>query len=383
MFYKVKNFSQSKFLKLKKKDAQTFLDLLKKNLKNEKFVDKSKRVLSEGEFVLFPLIQDSKKIKSLTEYIDNKFFFEIIKLESQIALDSSQSIEDILKKQIPSNIINLIPKSYDIIGHIAVVEFNRFRDLSYRKALQYKKKFAKALLLTNNAIKSIYEKKSEIQGKFRLRDLKLLKGEDKTEAIYRENNCIFNLDIKKTYFSPRLVYERKRLANCNIKAHEVIIDMFAGVGPISIQLVKNHNVQIYAFDINPIAYKYLKQNICLNNMMGQIFPFNINVTNLLNPKSDLGNELKHKASRIIMNLPEKSLKFIRVACFLMKLTGGMIHSYQFVNKPRSIEKAIENLKISLEKSQWNIDKITECRIVKPFSPKMDLVVVDSIIRPFY
>ncbi|MFX1235506.1 MAG: hypothetical protein ACFFBY_13250, partial [Promethearchaeota archaeon] len=219
---------------MKKKDAQTFLDLLKKNLKNEKFVDKSKRVLSEGEFVLFPLIQDLKKIKSLTEYIDNKFFFEIIKLESQISLDSSQSIEDILKKQIPSNIINLIPKSYDIIGHIAVVEFNRFRDLSYRKALQYKKKFAKALLLTNNAIKSIYEKKSKIKGKFRLRDLKLLKGEDKTEAIYRENNCIFNLDIKKTYFSPRLVYERKRLANCNIKAHEVIIDMFAGVGPISI-----------------------------------------------------------------------------------------------------------------------------------------------------
>lgn len=379
----MKNFNQFKFLKLKKKDAQDFLNLIKKKLKDEKFIDKSKKILSEGEFVLFPLIQDTNKIKILAEYIDNKFSFEIIKLDSYISSDNPQSIEDILKEQLPSNIIDLIPKSYDIIGHVAVVEFSRFKGLSYRKASRYKRDFAKALLLTNNTLKSIYEKKSGIKGKFRLRDLKLLTGEGKTETVYKENNCVFNLDIKKTYFTPRLVHERKRLADYNIKDHEVIIDMFAGVGPFSIQIAMDHDVQIYAFDINPNAYKYLKQNIHSNNTKGQIYPFNINVKDLLNPTNDLGNELKHKANRIIMNLPEKALKFIKVACFLMKLSGGIIHNYQFVNKPGSIEKAIENLKNSLEKSFWNIEKITQCRVVKPFSPKTDLVVVDSIIRPFY
>lgn len=377
----MKKFKQTKFIKLEKKNAQNFLNLIKKNFKNENFINKGKSTFSEREFVFFPLIEDNKKIDKLTNYIEDKFSFEIINLDSYISLGNSETIESVLKDRLPLNIFNQIPKSYDIIGHIAIVEFNRFKDLRFRKSLRYKKEFAKALLITNNNIKSIYEKKSEIKGKFRIRNLKLLEGQNNPKAIYKENNCTFNLNIKKAFFSPRLAYERKRVANYNIKDQELIIDMFAGVGPFSIQLAKNHDVQIYAFDINPVAYKYLKKNILLNNTKGKILPFNINVKKLLNSTNDLGNELKHKANRVIMNLPEKSLKFIKVACFLMKPTGGMIHNYQFVNKPRSIERAIESLKDSLEKSFWTIEKISDYRIVKSYSPEIDLVAVDSIIKP--
>lgn len=377
----MKKFKQTTFLKLEKKDAQVFLNIIKKNLKYEHFIDKGKRIFSERGFVFFPLIEDKDKVNRLTKYIEDKFSFEIINLDSYYPLNNSQTIESILKDKLPLNTFNLIPKSYDIIGHIAIVEFNRFKDLSYRKASRYKKEFAKALLITNNNIKSIYEKKSEIKGKFRLRKLKLLMGQDNPKAVYRENNCTFNINVKKAFFSPRLAYERKRVANYNFKDHELIIDMFAGVGPFSIQLAKFHDVQIYAFDINPVAYKYLKKNIILNKTKGKINPFNINVKSLLNSTSTLGNELKHKANRVIMNLPEKSLNFIKIACFLMKLKGGIIHNYQFVNKPQSKERAVESLKGSLEKYFWTIKKISDCRIVKSYSPEIDLVVIDSIIEP--
>ena len=367
---------------MNKRDAQTFLNLIKKKLKSEKFIDKSKKVISEGQFVFFPLIENKKQIEKLTKYIEPNISFEIIHRESYNSLDNSiKTIEEILKNELPPKIFKLIPKSYDIIGHIAIVEFDRFKNISYKEAIGSKKKFAKALLNANKSVKSIYEKKSKIKGRFRLRNLKLLTGKDQPHTIYKENNCIFNIDVNKTYFSPRLAYERKRLANCDIKDYELIIDMFAGVGPYSIQIAKVHDVEVYSFDINPIAYKYLKKNILLNKLKGKVNAFNINAKNLLKSTNTLGNELKHKANRIIMNLPQKALKFIDVACFLMNLSGGILHNYQIVNNQNSIELAIKNLRLALEKSFWTIEKIVDYRIVRPFSPRLDFVVVDSLIRP--
>ena len=82
-----------------------------------------------------------------------------------------------------------------------------------------------------------------------------------------------------------------------------------------------------------------------------------------------------------MNLPEKSLEFIDIACFLMKKSGGIIHSYQFCDKPNSIEKAVENLKVSLKNQKWSVENILNSKIVKAFSPKAELIVVDLEIMP--
>lgn len=383
MLIRVKKLStKSQFLKLNKKDAQTFLNLIKKKLKSEKFIDNRKKVISEGQFVFFPLIENKNQIEKLTKYIEPNIFFEIIHRESCNSLDSNlKTIGEILKNDLPPKIFKLIPKSYDIIGHIAIIEFDRFKNISYRDAIRYKKTFAKALLNTNKIVKSIYEKKSKIKGRFRLRNLKLLAGKDQPRTIYKENKCIFNLDVKKTYFSPRLAYERKRLASYDIKDHELIIDMFAGVGPYSIQIAKVHDVEVYSFDINPIAYKYLIKNILLNKMKGKVNAFNINAEELLKSTNTLGNELKHKANRIIMNLPQKTLKFIDVACFLMKLSGGILHNYQIVNSQNSIEIAIKSLCLALERSFWTVEKIIDYRIVRAYSPRLNFVVVDSLIRP--
>ena len=68
------------------------------------------------------------------------------------------------------------------------------------------------------------------------------------------------LDVKKVYFSPRLATERKRITD-QVKNNEIIVDMFAGIGPFSISIARKHKVKIYAIDINPYAYKYLKKNI--------------------------------------------------------------------------------------------------------------------------
>ena len=81
-----------------------------------------------------------------------------------------------------------------------------------------------------------------------------------------------------------------------------------------------------------------------------------------------------------MNLPEKAFDFIITACYLMKKSGGILHFYCFSKKPNPIEKAKELLKINLENLNWNIEKILNSKVVKSYSPKEDLVVLDLCIK---
>ncbi|GAG53974.1 unnamed protein product, partial [marine sediment metagenome] len=245
---------------------------------------------------------------------------------------------------------------------------------------EYKNLISRAVISVNKNIQSVFEKKSEIKGAYRLREFLYLNGKNNSETTHKENNSVFKLDIKFTFYSPRLVFERRRISNNNIQQNEVIVDMFAGVGPFSIQIAKLNSVKIHAFDVNPYAYKYLQVNIGLNKLKGKIIPYNIDIKDLLNPSNQIGQKLCGKADRVIMNLPEQSINFINVACFLMKKSGGILHFYQTSEKPNPIEKTIEELKKKLNDFNWVIVRTINSKIVKSFSPKSELVVIDLNLK---
>jgi len=114
--------------------------------------------------------------------------------------------------------------------------------------------------------------------------------------------------------------------------------------------------------------------------LGNVNPHNIDVKELIKPANDLGTILKNSSDRILMNLPEKSIEFIDIVCFLMKEEGGILHYYDFSEKPEPIEKAIEKLKKELINNNWFVEEIRESKIVKAFSPKSDLIVLDVKIK---
>ena len=370
-----------KFLMLKKRDAQHFIKSIKIKFKNVQIINKKYEILNENKYVLFPLVDNQDLLEILSEFIGETFIFKLVYRKGILNLNYKHtSLQEALKSKIPETYLGSIPQSYDIIGDIATVEFDSSCLSNSVEHIIYKKIIADAIIDVNKNVKSVFEKKSEIKGTYRLRELALLAGEDKSETYHRENDCIFKLDIKKTYFSPRLVFERRRISILNMNENEVIVDMFSGVGPFSIQIANLNNVKIYAFDINPRAYQYLKENIKLNKLKGQIFPHNINIKDLTNPGSQIGNILHNKADRIIMNLPEKALDFINTACYLMKKSGGNLHFYHFSEKPNPIDRAKELLKTELAKINWKIKKTLNSKVVKSYSPKLDLIVLDICIQ---
>lgn len=369
------------YIKVKAGDGQIFINFLKKQFRNTQIIDQKFQILHENDNILYPIIDNQVLIDHVIKLVDKEIIFDLIsKPGIPNEMYKCRNLQETLKGKIPEKYSKIIPRSYDIVGNIAIIEFDKFLDVDGNELNNYKQIIAEAISSVNKNVRTIYEKKSQIKGKYRLRELEVLYGGDKSETMHKENDCIFKVDIKNTYFSPRLVFERRRISSGSIKEAEIIVDMFAGVGTFSIQIAKENNVKIYAFDINPKAYEYLKENIELNKSKGEIIPYNIDVKDLLDRNNQLGQALSNKVNRVIMNLPENSIQYLDVARFLMKDSGGILHFYQFSDKPNPIEKSLNILENELKSLNWEIESIINSKIVKHYSPKSELVVLDLKIK---
>ena len=205
--------------------------------------------------------------------------------------------------------------SFDLIGDIAIIK-------TPADNIEAEEAIAKQILATHQGVKTVLSPTSPVKGEHRIRNLKLLGGEDKTVTKYKESGCIFSVDVEKCYFSPRLSYERKRIAT-QVLPGETIVNMFSGVGCFSIIIAKTvPKTIVHSIDINPVAYEYMIENIRLNRVYGKVYP-------ILGDSKIMIQKLEHTVDRILMPLPEKALEYLPAAVSALKKRGGWIHYYDF------------------------------------------------------
>ena len=161
------------------------------------------------------------------------------------------------------------PRAFDILGNIAIVNF-QVRPSASKITVKDKKQFANKILRENKSVKTVLEKTGKIKGRLRKISTKYLAGEKTREVLYKENGCVFRFNIDKTYFSPRLSNERKEIA-LKIKKGDEVLVMFAGVAPFSIVIAKNSGARrVVSNEINKEANKYAKLNIELNKVKDKV-----------------------------------------------------------------------------------------------------------------
>jgi tRNA (guanine37-N1)-methyltransferase len=305
-------------LKVPKNNA----DKIRRVLLDLSLLDNGMKIKRIDDYVFIPLISipNKKLMEELEIYraqiVDEKF---------EIYTKGPKSLKDILKGKIEDDKVDEIKKSFDIIGDIVILEipdeYEEYKFIIGEAALKFTKR------------RSVYRKTSEIKGIIRTRELEHLAGDDVSETVHKEFGSRLLLDVKKVYFSPRLATERRRISN-QIKDNEIVIDMFAGIGPFSISIAREHNVKIYSIDINPDAFKYLKENIDLNKLKGTIIP-------LFGDVGEVLVNLNLKSDRIIMNLPGTAWNFLDTAIKSLK-PGGTLHYYEFASEyQKPIERIIE------------------------------------------
>lgn len=251
------------------------------------------------------------------------------------------SLRDLLEDKLPEEELSLVPKGFEVIGDIAVI--NIPPSLDNKKNI-----IAEALSSHRKDIRGVLRKISKLEGEKRIGEFELLLG-DSTETIHRENDCIFHLDVAKTFFSGKLAYERSRIAE-SVKDGEDVLVLFAGVGPFLVQIKKKRNVNITGIDSNPEACAYLKKNALANNIDAGI---------ILGDANSVGNLFNRTFDRIVMPTPYGQDHFLNVSSTVLK-TGGIIHFYTFKK-----DFEIGHFKRLLEERGWQIKFTRNCGGVAP------------------
>ena len=231
--------------------------------------------------------------------------------------------------------------AFDVIGHIAITKI-RNRDKA--------ESLAQSLIKANKSISTVYLD-TGIQGEYRIRDLELLAGTDNPVAMYRENGVAMTMDVRKVYFSPRLATERM-LVSKDVRDGETILDMFAGIGPFSLNIARWHTCTVHAVDSNPDAIFYMQQSIKLNRIAGIVIPHNADVEAALSELNGF--------HRVIMNLPHDSFRYLDIALEHLD-QGGILHYYEILD----IEKLEERME---ELRSRNMDLLQK-RVVHGYSSR--------------
>lgn len=278
-------------------------------------------------------------------------------------------LRKILSETLTPEELTYVYNSYDIVGDVAII---RLTDVSK----QFSQIVAEAIMKVHKNVKTVLAQTSPIRGDFRLRKLEFIAGENKTVTVHKESGCLFSVDVEKCYFSPRLFYERRRIAR-QVGNREVVANMFAGVGCFSIVIAKHSNAKkAHSIDVNHAAFQYMRENVRLNGVYGRVIPIQGDA------KEVIEKRLCHVADRVLMPLPEKAFKYLPYALLALRKAGGWVHYYVFEHAEKD-ENPVEKVKLKVTEKLESLSVAFEIpfdRVVRTTGPNWYQVVLDIVIK---
>ena len=317
-------------------------EAVRRRLVSKGVLRKGLQIRSDSRYVYFPVSQR----------LDISYTFEDREFE-----EADDHIKDFrVLVDLPDDLRRYLPSSYDVLGSIAIVKISD-------EVLPFASEVGHAIIATQKSIQTVCLDVGVVD-EFRTRGVKVVAGKKAMETSHKEYGLTFKMDVSKVFFSPRLATERVIVAN-QVSPGEVVIDMFAGVGPFSILIAKTREPKVvYAIDSNPDAVKYMVENM-KSNKVSRMNP-------ILGDAREEVSKLD-KADRIIMNLPHNAQSFLPEAIRSLK-PRGMIHFYSIMEEPQ-LESRINNIR-SAAVREGRVMKIMARRKVKSYSPSLDFYAFD-------
>ncbi len=328
-------------------------------------IEKTLKIRAVGDALIIPLARAPSRDEGTTlrDALDE---YAVVTSSFPPKVRPVRSLDEVLKQDLPPDLLPLLPHSMDIVGTVAVLELSPHLD-------PWKHLVGQAVLRVNQNVTTVLAKAGVVEGEHRLRRLDVIAGSGETAVVHREHGCTYYVDPRVVYFSPRLSEERQRIAR-QVQAGETVVDMFTGVGPYAIQIgTRRDNVTVYALDSNAKAYPFLTRNIQVNGVYEVVRP-------LLGDVRVLAERLEGVADRVIMDLPARAGEFVDVACRVLKPGGGMLHYYCFEAEPAARETAVDRLRQRILESQRVLHEVLDTRRVRQIGPRRWHVVVDACIR---
>ncbi|MEM0466688.1 MAG: class I SAM-dependent methyltransferase family protein [Candidatus Thermoplasmatota archaeon] len=326
-------------------DAET----IRAYLLNRKLLDPAYRITKNKTTVYFPVQQIPK---DLERYTKTYRYFE----EHQ---QKPTSYKQLLT--LPAHLQEKLPTSYDIVGNIILMKIPE-------ELQAFEQQIGAALLQSHKQVETVFSSEP-VRGEFRLRNLHRIAGKQQTITLQKEYGLSFLVDVEKTYFSPRLASERRRIAGL-VQPGEIVVDLFAGVAPFSCMIAQYAQPKmVYAVDKNRDAVELARRNIVLNKLADRVTVLHADAHDI--PAMFL--KTNQYADRIVMNLPFESHRFFPVALALLK-KQGVIHMYTVADE-ENLQTKIEEVHQHAHQAQFLCTEIN-IRKIKTYATREFYIALD-------
>jgi len=231
---------------------------------------------------------------------------------------------------------------------------------------------AKEVMKRHKNVRSVLVRASGREGEYRIRKYKLIMGDENTEVIHKEHGYRIKVDPVKAYFSAREGDERQRVAK-QVKPHERVLVMFAGVGPYCIAIAKKQPLVevVVGVEKNPDAYRYFIENIRLNKLERKVKAY-------LGDVREVCPKMRNEFNRVVMPLPLGAELFVDLAVDTLKEEGGIINIYGWGPERDPFGRLEERVREEIERKGRKCE-ILGRRIVSSYAPRIYKVRLDVLI----
>nr|CAG4649467.1 EOG090X08TI [Scapholeberis mucronata]SVE93713.1 EOG090X08TI [Scapholeberis mucronata] len=235
-------------------------------------------------------------------------------------------LEDVFKSVLPEGKEGCT--SYSRIGHI--IHLNLKEHL-----LPYRNLIGAVYLDKLIGVRTVVNKSATIDSTYRNFQMEVLAGEADFVAQVKENNCVFKFDFSQVYWNSRLCTEHERIIKL-LPDQCVLFDVFAGVGPFSVPAAKMRRCRVFANDLNPSSYHWLKENVVFNKVEN-CATFNLDGRQFIREEMRrfLVSRTSNEPIHVTMNLPALAVEFLDAFIGLLAdvklepLPDMTVHVYSF------------------------------------------------------
>ncbi|MCA1812878.1 MAG: class I SAM-dependent methyltransferase family protein [Halobacteriales archaeon] len=260
--------------------------------------------------------------------------------------------------QVPDELRALLPTSFDVVGDLIVVKLEP-------GLLPHAAEVGRALLAAHKGARGVLLDEG-VQGTYRIRALRTIAGEPRTRTEHREHGLRLDVDLAKAYFSPRLASEHARVAE-QVRQGEVVLDLFAGVGPFALLIAKHGKAQrVYAVDLNADAVEAIQRNAQRNKVEER-------VQAVLADADEFARSVQGRCDRVIMNLPHGADQHWEQALGAGK-PRAVVHYHRIIERAQ-VDAHVRGLVERAALAGWRVTE-RERRVVRDYSPAQSHYAVD-------
>lgn len=263
-----------------------------------------------------------------------------------------------LKDIIPEGVI--LPAGFHVVGHVALVRLDS-------ELMEYASSLGEATLEYDHRLKSVAARTGPTRGIERKPAYTVIAGSKETITMLTENKVHFEFDPIRMTFSGGNKGERIGISK-RIKTGECVVDMFSCVGQFALHIAKRNQVNVIAIEINPDAYRFLVENIRMNELEHKVSAI-LGDCRAVHPV--------HVANRIVMGYLHNTEDFLPYALDTLVEEGGTIHMHKAVTE-RSLQESLTSIiEICAERG---FQSGIEVRKIKSYSPGVSHLVFDISIK---